>query len=61
VLAPERVAKNKVRLGKIVPRYGHIVPSIYKSYENNKDKMPIKRWQGMSEQDRAFLKSKGLL
>ncbi len=61
VLAPERVVKNKDRLDKIAPRYGHIVPSIYKSYENNKDKIPFKRWQGMSEEDRAFLKSKGLL
>ena len=61
VLAPERVVKNKVRLDKIAPRYGHIVPSIYKSYENNKDKIPFKRWQGMSDQDRELLKSKGLL
>jgi len=61
VLAPERVAKNKVRLDRITPRYGHIVPSVYKSYENNKDKIPFKRWQGMSEQDRTYLKSKGLI
>ena len=61
VLAPERVVKNKVRLDRITPRYGHIVPSVYKSYENNKDKIPFKRWQGMSEQDRAFLKTKDLL
>lgn len=61
VLAPERVVKKKVRLDRIVERCGHNVPSIYKSYERDKDKIPFKRFQGMSEQDRNFLKSKGLL
>jgi len=61
VLAPERVVKNKIRLDRVAGRCGHNVPSIYKSYENNKDKMPFKIFQGMSEQDRKFLKSKGLL
>ena len=61
VLAPERVDKNKPRVDKIRDRYGHNVHTIYKSYENNKDKIPFKRFQGMSEQDRAFLKNKGIL
>ena len=54
VLAPERVDKMK-------QGYGHIVHTLYKSYENNKDKRNFKRWQSMSEQDRTFLKSKGIL
>ncbi len=61
VLAPERVDKKQTGLDRNKQRYGHIVQSIYKSYENNKDKIPFKRWQGMSEQDREFLKNKGLL
>ena len=61
VLAPERVDKKQTGLDRNKQRYGHIVQSIYKSYENNKDKMPFKRFQGMSEQDREFLKNKGLL
>ena len=61
VLAPEKVDKTKPRVDTNRAGYGHIVQSIYKSYENNKDKMPFKIFQGMSEQDRKFLKSKGLL
>jgi len=61
VLAPERVDKKRFRLDKITPRYGHNVQSIYKSYERDKDKIHFKRFQGMSDKDRAYLKSKGLL
>ena len=61
VLAPERVDKKQIGLDRNKQRCGHIVQSIYKSYENNKDKIPFKRWQGMSDQDREFLKSKGIL
>ena len=61
VLAPERVDKKQTGLDRNKQRCGHIVQSVYKSYENNKDKIPFKRFQGMSEQDREFLKNKGLL
>jgi len=61
VLAPERVDKKRLRVDKIKPGSGHNVHSIYKSYENNKDKIPFKRFQGMSEADREFLRKKGLL
>ena len=61
VLAPERVDKKRSRVDRTKERYGHIVQSIYKSYENNKDKIPFKKFQGMTEQDRVFLKSKGLI
>jgi len=61
VLAPERVDKKRPRVDRTKQRYGHIVQSIYKSYENNKDKIPFKRFQGMLDQDREFLRSKGLI
>jgi len=61
VLAPEKVDKAKPGVTQIRPGSGHIVQSIYKSYQKNEDKMPFERFKGMSEQDRTFLKEKGII
>ena len=61
VLAPERVDKMRPRVDKTGRGYGHNVHTLYKSYEESKDKKHFKRFQGMSDQDRAFLKAKGIL
>ena len=41
VLAPERVDKKRTRVDKNKQGYGHIVQSIYKSYERDKDKIHL--------------------
>lgn len=61
VLAPERVDKSSRSVDKIKGRAGHNVHPISKNYEDNKEKKPFTRWTSMSTDDRAFLKSKGLL
>jgi len=61
ILAPERVDKTKPGVDINKEGCGHIVQSIYKSYQKNEDKKPFDRFKGMSEQDRVFLKEKGIL
>jgi len=61
VLAPERVDKMKPRVDKIRRGTGHNVHTLYKSYENNKDKKGFERFRGISDQEKVFLKEKGIL
>ena len=61
ILAPERVDKKRARVDKTARKGGHYVHPLYKSYEDSKDKIPSERFKGMSAQDKALLKSKGIL
>jgi len=61
VLAPEKVDKKRSRVDRMSHRGGHNVHPIYKSYEYSKDKISFKKFQGMSDKDRAFLRERGLL
>ena len=60
VLAPERVDKKKLRVDKMMGRGGHNVHPLYKSYEQSKEKSNFKRFNGISSQDQAFLRAKGV-
>jgi len=60
VLAPERVDKTKPRVDKKARGSGHNVHSLYKSYEESKEKKDFQRFKGMSSQDHALLKDKGI-
>ena len=60
VLAPERVDKMKHRVDKRPRGSGHNVHSIYKSYEESKEKKDFQRFKGMSSEDHTLLKTKGI-
>ncbi|NQU74418.1 MAG: hypothetical protein HQ547_06920 [Candidatus Omnitrophica bacterium] len=63
VLAPEkpvRKDKNVRSIAKNALRRGHFAPSLYKRYENNKERKDFQRFKGISSEDRAFLKKKGV-
>jgi len=63
ILAPEKptgMGKNAHKIDKNVIRRGQNVPSTYKRYEESKERKDFKRFKGMSSQDRAILRDKGI-
>jgi len=63
ILAPEktkRVGKIPFRVGKITRQSGQIAHSLYKRYEESNEKRDFKRFKGISSQDHALLKAKGI-
>jgi len=63
VLAPEKLArkdKNVRSIGKVAIRRGHFAPSLYKRYEESKEKRDFQRFKGISPRDGDYLKEKGI-